>query len=894
MIGWILLKLDPPGTWPFPCILSRMQLLILLDKTRRETLTDQLVEQIREAIRKGRIARGVRLPSSRNLADQLGISRNTVVRAYESLILESYVEARPASGVFVATEPPPFAAASTASITPSRLSAAQPPAPIDLELKRFVGGKERRMMVDFSLDQTSAAMFPLKMWRRLVQDHFSHGAPSCLSLPSDPAGLSELRTAIAHCQSAARGFTVDPAQIIITSGRIESLNLIARMFLAYDARVVMEDPGYLGAYLSFKLAGAKIIGCAVDESGLVVDHLPERPCSLLHVTPSHQYPTGAALSADRRFSLIVWARRNDCVIVEDGYGDEFHDDGMQLPPILPAAPERTVYAGDFASSLGSGLRLGYLIVPLRHAERARLTKALLSSGSSWLDQSVLAEMISSGKYASHVLRVRSHYRSCRNVLVTALRRHFGEVTLGGGNAGLQLFWQLPPGVPHARIFEHQARRGRVGVSSLKSAPVHAGETCDMTRRGILLGFGALSERQIEKGIARLSDIVDDALDDHLTEIGELLVDLPPERPPIPTPKIRGVPASTKKHEPALTAWGESRPDYRPAAADFERGSLMSSLKNIYFYPVKGLSGQALASVSLAEGKPLPHDRRFALARPGIPLQADNPKWAKKGLFVMLMLEEALAKVQTHLDPETLRFEVRSGNRTILSVNLNELDAKTAVEEYFHHLVPTLPAPPTLIRSKDGHFMDKPDSVISLINLATLRSLEKQWGVEIDPLRFRANLYVDTGRPWEEFEWIEKDIRIGDVAFRVDRKNGRCGATNVNPASGVRDMDIPGTLRSSFGHKDVGVYLIVTKGGTIALNDSLVLPVASAPQVSIVPKLNGDRGRRFICRGCYYIYSEEAGLPAEGIAPGTTCQQLPENWRCPDCGTDKGKLRPYVS
>jgi GntR family transcriptional regulator/MocR family aminotransferase len=871
-----------------------MQLLILLEKTRRETLTEQLVEQIREAIRKGRIARGARLPSSRNLADQLGISRNTVVRAYENLILEGYVEARPASGVFVAEEPLPVAAAmSIASTAPTRPAAAQPPTPIDLEFKRFVGATGRRMMVDFSLDQSGTAMFPLKMWRRLALDHLSQGAASSLSVNSDPAGLSDLRTAIAHYQSAARGFMVDPAQIIITSGRIESFNLIARMFLTYDARVLVEDPGYLGACLCFKSAGARIIGCAVDQSGLVVDQLPEHPCALVHVTPSHQYPTGAALSAERRLALIAWARRNDCLIVEDGYGDEFHDEGMQLQPLLPAAPERTLYLGDFASSLGSGLRLGYLIVPLRHAERARLTKALLSSGSSWLEQSVLADMMSSGKYASHLLRVRAHYRSCRNVLVAALRRYFGEVTLGGGNAGLQLFWQLPPGVPHAGIFEHQARRGRIGVYSLKSAPVYAGDDCDVIRRGILLGFGALSERQIEKGIARLSDIVDDALDDHLTKIGELLVDLPPERPPIPTPKIRGVPASAKKHQPALTGRRETKPDYWPAA-DFERGSLMSLLKNIYFYPVKGLSGQALQSVNLSEGKPLPHDRRFALARPGVPLQADNPKWAKKGLFVMLMLEETLAKVQTHLDPDTLRFEVRSGNLTVLSVDLQEPDAKATVENYFQQLVPTLPAPPTLIRSKEGHFMDKPDNVISLINLATLRSLEKQWGATIDPLRFRANLYVDTGRPWEEFDWVEKEIRLGEVTFRVDRKNGRCGATNVNPATGVRDMDIPGSLRANFGHKDLGVYLTVAKGGIVAVNDSLARPAALDHQPSIVPKINAGIGRRFMCRGCYYIYSEEAGLPADGIAPGTTCQQLPESWRCPDCGTDKSKLRPYVS
>jgi len=261
---------------------------------------------------------------------------------------------------------------------------------------------------------------------------------------------------------------------------------------------------------------------------------------------------------------------------------------------------------------------------------------------------------------------------------------------------------------------------------------------------------------------------------------------------------------------------------------------------------------------------------------------------------MLMLEEALAKVQTHLDPGTLQFDIRAGNQTILSVNLDEADAKRAVEEYFHQLVPTLPAPPTLIRSKDGHFMDKPDSVISLINLATIRSLEKQWGTAIDPLRFRANLYVDTGSAWEEFDWVDQDIRLGDVVFHVDRRNGRCGATNVNPASGVRDMDIPGSLRASFGHKDLGVYLTVETGGTIAVDDHLTRPFTAPKQPPASSRINGDASRRFICRGCYYIYSEDAGVPAEGIAPGTTYQQLPDAYRCPDCGTDKGKLRPHVT
>jgi GntR family transcriptional regulator/MocR family aminotransferase len=882
-------------SWLRPIIVVvSMQLLILLDRTRRESLTEQLVAQICQAIAKGRIAPGARLPSSRNLADQLGISRNTVVRAYDNLILEGHAEARPASGIFVTEQ-----AAAPASPAPmpgpafERPSVAPALPMLDLALKRLTLRKERRMAVDFALDQTNPAVFPLKTWRRLVQNHLSHGATSHFAAANDPAGSQELRTAIAHHQNSARGFAVDAAQVIVTSGRAESLNLIARIVLSYDTRVVMEDPGYLGAYLSFRSAGARIIACPADENGLVTERLPERGSAMVHVTPSHQFPTGALLSAPRRLSLAAWARRNGSLIVEDGFGDEFHDEGTQLEPLSSLAPDCTLYVGDFAASLGSGLRLGYLIVPQRYAEAARLTKAMLNGGASWLDQAVLAEFLSSGKYASHVLRVRAHYRAIRNTLVAALRRSFGDVTLGGGNAGLQLFWQLPPGVPQARIFEDQARRGRIGVYSLESAPVHDGETGTMTKRGILLGFGGLSERQVEKGIAKLSDIVDDALDDHLTRIDELLVDLPADRPPILTARIRGMAASAKKHEPALTMRRGGRSDLQ-TLAPFEHGSAMPLLKSIYHYPVKGLSGQPLTSVGLTKGKPFPHDRQFALARPGVPLQADNPRWAKKGLFVMLMLEEALAKVKTHLDPETLQFDIRAGNQTILTVNLNEAGAQTAIEDYFHQLVPTLPAPPTLVKSKDGHFMDKPDSVISLINLATLRSLEEQWGTEIDPLRFRANLYVDTGRAWEEFDWVEHEIRLGDVTFRVDRRNGRCGATNVNPASGARDMDIPGSLRASFGHKDLGVYLTVETSGTIAVDDRLKLPF-TAPTIPVSAlKPNGSAGRRFICRGCYYIYSEETGVPREGIAPGTTYQQLQENYRCPDCGTDKGKLRPHVA
>jgi GntR family transcriptional regulator/MocR family aminotransferase len=303
----------------------------------------------------------------------------------------------------------------------------------------------------------------------------------------------------------------------------------------------------------------------------------------------------------------------------------------------------------------------------------------------------------------------------------------------------------------------------------------------------------------------------------------------------------------------------------------------------------------LSSVVLEADKPFPHDRIFALARPGAPIDRSDPKWAKKGLFVMLMLDENLARVSTSLDLDSLRLTVKQGNQQVASAQLADAEDRTKIENFFWQLLPTLPAAPVLVRSPGGHFMDKPDNVISLINLATVRSLEAQWGVEIDPLRFRANIYIDGAKPWEEFDWIGSEIRIGGTVFAVDRKNGRCGATNVNPASGKRDLDIPSSLRAAFGHKNLGVYLIVRDGGEVAVGDTVLAP-RSTPASPIAfpapPPINGAQ-RRFICRGCYFVYEEANGLPQQAIRPGTAFADIPANWRCPDCGTEKTTFRPYV-
>jgi GntR family transcriptional regulator/MocR family aminotransferase len=850
----------------------QIQISLLLDRARPDTLTEQLAGQLRDAIRVGRIAPGVCLPSSRRLSEQLGIGRNTVVRAYETLALESFIEPRPASGMYVTGAALERRLKPSASSRPATRPAAAPTA---------LAG--HRLSFDFAPGVPSAALFPLKSWRRLLQRCLSDGGAAGLSQAGDPFGLAALRAAIASHLAHASFIAADPGQIIIVSGKTEALGLAARLFLSPRALAVVESPGERRAAAAFEAAGAELHPVAVDEEGLITDDLPARPTSLLHVTPSHQFPTGTPLSPARRERLIAWARRTGCTIFEDSAGAEFRYEGGAPCAIAADAPDCTVHVGSFSQSLGAGLRLGYMVVPPQWVDAALAAKALLNGGSPWLEQAVVAEMIRGGFYASHLMRMRAAYRERRDHLLAALGRNFGEPDISGAAGGLHLFWQLPAGVPDAATVEALGKRARVGVYALLPERISQAGTGPLSRRGLMLGYAALTPKQIEQGIARLSDAVDDALDGNRIGVADLLT----HRPTAPRPTLAPAakPAPRFRQQPALP----SAPPHRAASVRKMSGGLstfMPVVEKLYRYPIKGLSPQPLDNVRLEAGKPFPFDRVFALARPGLAVTADAPKWAKKGLFVMLMLDEGLASVRTHLDPESLRLNVHDGDQLALSADLNTSAGRAETERFFYRLAPTLRAPPVLVRAQGGHFMDKPDNVISLINLATVRSLEAQWGVPIDPLRFRANITIDGAPPWTEFDWIGSDIRIGGAVFRVDRRNGRCGATNVDPATGRRDLDIPGSLRRGFGHKDLGVYLIARTSDTIAVGDRLGLPGEMAPNPPHqVPAAALPNRQAFICRGCYYIYQE---------SQGPRFADLPANWQCPDCGTDKSNFRVHAS
>lgn len=388
-----MLQSDGPGqSNPYG---EHVQISVLLDRSRPESLTAQIVDQIREAIRCARIASGMRLPSSRRLSEQLAISRNTVVRAYDLLLMEAIVELRPASGIFVA-EQLPRNSAPVLPATDPRSHALQTLMPMPLRRGRPPGAPQAahaRLLYDFFPGRPSADLFPIKTWRRLLQSNLSHGGGAGLTQYGEPAGLPALRTAIANHLAAGRGIVADPSRIVIISGIQEGLTLAARLYLTRGALSVVEDPCYRGAALAFEAAGAEVVSVAVDRDGLVPQDLPNRTASLLYTTPSHQYPTGATLSAERRGAVIDWARRYGCYIIEDDYDCDIRYQGSHLPPLAALAPDCTIYIGTFSKSLGAGLRLGYMVVPEHIAEAVCIEKSLLNHGNPWLEQATLADFM---------------------------------------------------------------------------------------------------------------------------------------------------------------------------------------------------------------------------------------------------------------------------------------------------------------------------------------------------------------------------------------------------------------------------------------------------------------------------------------------------------------------
>lgn len=485
-----------------------MHLNLSLDPNAALSLQTQLFEQVRELILSGVLKGGVALPPSRHLAQRHRISRNTVSLAYDRLITEGYASARGTAGVFVCEVLPEetlLVAGVPQKKPPNRWQDPEPE-PV-LCFAGSPGGGNDRPAIDFWVGRSDPALFPIRTWRSLINKRLASGTAHFTDY-SDPAGLPELREAIAEHLAHARGMHVSADQIIITNGGQDALNLIYRLVSNRTRQLCVENPCYLGASFLFQSTDKKIHPVAVDDEGLCVDELPDIKASLLYVTPSHQFPTGATLTLKRRIALLQWAQETDSLIIEDDYDSDFRYDG---PPQTALAgldrSHKVFYMGTFSKSVGAGLRLGFAVLPQEHWSRARVLKAQMSNGQSWLEQAVLADFLVQGHFYRHLRRLQQAYKSRRDCLVKALTETFECPVLSGTSGGLHLTWRLPQNSPPASAVQINAKQNGVGVYSLKSG---ASFDFSSTARDdvLLFGYSSIKEDDIKGAVGLLRQVIE--------------------------------------------------------------------------------------------------------------------------------------------------------------------------------------------------------------------------------------------------------------------------------------------------------------------------------------------------------------------------------------------------
>jgi len=479
-----------------------VELPLHLEPSHERSLQVQIFEQIRQMILDGILKPGMALPPSRLLSERFSISRNTATLAYDRLAAEGYVESRGTAGTFVTRTLPD-------DLLSVRGEPGQSNGPLPdggeplLCFAGSPGGGINRPRYDFWVGRSDPRSFPLRVWRKLLNRRLSEETSNFFTDYCDPAGLPELREAIATHLGWARGIGITPDQVIVTAGGQDALNLICQLVGSDISRLCIENPCYLGAAMLFRSTGKPIVPVRVDNEGIIIEELPTTPRNLLYVTPSHQFPTGVTMPLSRRFALLRWAEETDSYIVEDDYDSDFRYDG---PPLTSLAGlgrcRRVFYMGTFSKSIGAGLRIGYAVVPPLYWGQARLLKAQMSNGHSWLEQAMLADFLTEGHFERHLRKLRQLYKSRRDCLERELRSNFPNPNISGAECGLHFIWRLPSHYPPAQQIQVAARAAGVGVYALRSGA--AFDFSEDSRDDVLmLGFSSLDERSIREAIRLL-------------------------------------------------------------------------------------------------------------------------------------------------------------------------------------------------------------------------------------------------------------------------------------------------------------------------------------------------------------------------------------------------------
>ncbi len=472
--------------------------LLPVDRDGAVPLHRQIYDGLRRAILEGMLRAGHRVPSTRDLAAGLRVSRFPVLTAYEQLLHEGYLEGRVGSGTFVRAALPDDslrAAPARPSAASRRAVPASPPVP----RPRDEGG-----LRPFRVSLPALDAFPHALWARLVARHARRLSPAHMAY-GDPAGIGPLRAVIAEHLRTSRAVRCEAGQVLVVSGSQAALRLCATVLLGRGDVVAMEEPGYPGARAALGTTGAEIAPVPVDGEGLDVAALralgPRVRAAC--VTPSHQYPLGVAMSAARRMELLEWAEQRGAWLLEDDYDSEYRYVSRPLGALQGMGTAgRVVYVGTFSKVLFPAVRVGYLVVPPALWDAFVAAREALDIFSPTLYQLVLADFMAEGHFARHLRRMRGIYLRRRQAMLDGLARHCdGLLAVHNADAGLHVATLLPDGVDDGDVVRRMAARGLAGTAL---STCYAGEA---RRSGLLLGFGGSDESTLADAAQVLGEIL---------------------------------------------------------------------------------------------------------------------------------------------------------------------------------------------------------------------------------------------------------------------------------------------------------------------------------------------------------------------------------------------------
>jgi len=473
--------------------------LMLPPRDRRTPAYRWLYDALRAEILEGRLRPGARLPGTRDLAEQYGLSRGTIVNAFEQLKSEGYVDGSVGSGTYVSRVLPDDllkAARHVPAQTPAHRApkrrvaayAARLPAAMTLDLRRPRA---------FRTDLPAMDLFPTTLWTQIATRRLRRLSVSQL-LGTEPLGYPPLRGAIAEYLTASRGVKCDAGQIAVISGVQDALDLAARLLLDPGDRVCMEDPGYQFAADVFESVGAKVCAVPLDEQGMILPRL--RNVRLVYTTPAHQFPLGTTMTIARRLELLEWARNSGALIFEDDYDSEYRYSGRPVPSLQGLdAGGHVLFFGSFSKVLFPSLRLGYLVIPPDLVPRFEAAISLTRRHAPLLDQAVLCDFIAAGHFARHLRRMRQIYAERLSVLLDSARERLaGLLEISGIEAGLQTTGWLRDGL------DGESAARAAAVRDVSVTPLSRYTRGSLAREGLQLGFAAVDAREIRRGVRELA------------------------------------------------------------------------------------------------------------------------------------------------------------------------------------------------------------------------------------------------------------------------------------------------------------------------------------------------------------------------------------------------------